>query len=222
MSSRNGEHSPFGPKKVNAKIKPVDVLFQVNQGHSPQLLLRLERGKCKPMKKKSHFSSIVSNVFGIGSKRESANLVAYSELPLNLFNLVSDHQDYTEMDPVEVRRLYRDIKIPTKLLIRQPEAGKKSKKKKNKSGQPQVLSAGVVNGASPDSPSCAPEMMAEVRLNLTKIKVTKAKREVTFNIQGGAFYDCVMPEQLESLWGPIPLPKLPSVQLNTCKAVTHG
>ena len=51
------------------------VHFGVNQGHSPQLLLRLERGKSKPLKKKSNFSAIVSNVFGIGGKRESANLV---------------------------------------------------------------------------------------------------------------------------------------------------
>ena len=60
------------------------------------------------------------------------------------------------MDPVEVRRLYRDIKIPTKLLIRQPDE-KKSKKKKAKA-------VATENGSGPDSPSINGRTMeAEVK-----------------------------------------------------------
>ena len=184
------------------------VHFAVNQGNTPQLLLRLERGKSKPPKKKSQFSTIVSNVFGIGNKRSSANLIAYSELPLELFSLVSDNFNSQE---TEARRLHRDIKIPTKMLIRQPE-DKKSKKKKER--------AAAAN--SPLSPISVPEMMAEVRLNLTNIKVTTAKKDVTFSILRGSFYDCIMPEHLETLWGPIPLPRLPIGVDNKCRAVTHG
>ena len=40
-------------------------------------------------------------------------------------------------------------------------------------------------------------------------------------IQPGAFYDCVIPEQIEALWGPIPLNRLPPQVENVCKAVTH-
>ena len=64
------------------------------------------------------------------------------------------------MDPVEVRRLYRDIKIPTKLLIRQPDE-KKSKKKKAKAA---ATAAVTENGSGPDSPSINGRTMeAEVK-----------------------------------------------------------
>ena len=43
-----------------------------------------------------------------------------------------------------------------------------------------------------------------------------------FEIEAGSFYDCVMPEDVEALWGPIPLSKLPQGLDNECKAVTHG
>ena len=72
--------------------------------------------------------------------------------------------------------------------------------------------------------------------------------QVTFHIQEGSFYNCIMPgvsnwsvhwkdlyslfsklpnesftsENVESLWGPIPLPRLPPGVDNTCRAVTHG
>ncbi len=41
-------------------------------------------------------------------------------------------------------------------------------------------------------------------------------------IEAGAYYDCVMPEDVEALWGPVPLRRLPEGQENKCKAVTHG
>ena len=41
-------------------------------------------------------------------------------------------------------------------------------------------------------------------------------------IRPGAYYDCVIPEQAESLWGPVPLERLPEGTDNTCKAVTHS
>ena len=43
-----------------------------------------------------------------------------------------------------------------------------------------------------------------------------------FSIQPGTFYDCVMPETVESMWGPVPLERLPEGVDNTCRAVTHG
>ena len=38
----------------------------------------------------------------------------------------------------------------------------------------------------------------------------------------GSFYDCIIPEDVEPLWGPIPLQKLPRGIDNKCRAVTHG
>ena len=43
-----------------------------------------------------------------------------------------------------------------------------------------------------------------------------------FSIEAGSFYDCVIPEDAEALWGPVPVPKLPPTEAeNNCKAVTH-
>ena len=61
----------------------------------------------------------------------------------------------------------------------------------------------------------------EVTLSLANERLGQLA-EVVFSIQEGAFYNCVMPENVESLWGPIPLPRLPSGVDNTCRAVTHG
>ena len=42
-----------------------------------------------------------------------------------------------------------------------------------------------------------------------------------FTIEAGTYYDCIMPENIESMWGPVPLKKLPDGVDNECKAVTH-
>ena len=43
-----------------------------------------------------------------------------------------------------------------------------------------------------------------------------------FSIRPGAFYDCVVPQEVEAMWGPVPVQSLPQgVQDNNCKAVTH-
>ena len=65
-------------------------------------------------------------------------------------------------------------------------------------------------------------MNAEVRLNLSQFKVGVASEDVKFSVAAGAFYDCIIPEQVESLWGPIPLQHLPPGVDNKCRAVTHG
>ena len=65
-------------------------------------------------------------------------------------------------------------------------------------------------------------MKAEVRLNLSQFKVGVASEDVKFSVAAGAFYDCIIPEQVESLWGPIPLQHLPPGVDNKCRAVTHG
>ena len=46
--------------------------------------------------------------------------------------------------------------------------------------------------------------------------------EARFRIEPGSFYDCVIPENIKSLWGPIPLQSLPPGVENKCRAVAHG
>ena len=41
-------------------------------------------------------------------------------------------------------------------------------------------------------------------------------------IDPGSFYDCIIPEHIEALWGPVPLKRLPEGVDNECKAVTHN
>ena len=45
--------------------------------------------------------------------------------------------------------------------------------------------------------------------------------DTVFSIRPGVFYDCVIPETVGSLWGPVPLERLPTGVDNTCRAVTH-
>ena len=49
-----------------------------------------------------------------------------------------------------------------------------------------------------------------------------AASEARFRIEPGSFYDCVIPENIKSLWGPIPLQSLPPGVDNKCRAVAHG
>ena len=60
-----------------------------------------------------------------------------------------------------------------------------------------------------------------VSLELSNERFGKAK-DTCFKIMVGSFYDCIIPEDVESLWGPIPLQKLPQGVDNSCRAVTHG
>ncbi len=53
-----------------------------------------------------------------------------------------------------------------------------------------------------------------------RFEVSGADRPLV--IEAGAYYDCVMPEDAEALWGPVPLRRLPEGEENNCKAVTHG
>ena len=45
--------------------------------------------------------------------------------------------------------------------------------------------------------------------------------DTVFGIKPGTFYDSIIPETVQSLWGPIPLEKLPDGVDNSCRAVTH-
>lgn len=54
-----------------------------------------------------------------------------------------------------------------------------------------------------------------------KFEEERENVDVHLSIVEGAYYDCIIPEDIESLWGPIPLERLPEGVENTCKAVTH-
>ena len=64
-------------------------------------------------------------------------------------------------------------------------------------------------------------METTVNLELSNERFGKPK-DTCFKILVGSFYDCIIPEDVESLWGPIPLQKLPRGVDNSCRAVTHG
>ena len=72
-----------------------------------------------------------------------------------------------------------------------------------------------------DSNAGATSLETKVNLELSNERFGKPK-DTCFKILVGSFYDCIIPEDVESLWGPIPLQKLPRGVDNTCRAVTHG
>ena len=48
-------------------------------------------------------------------------------------------------------------------------------------------------------------------------KLTVEPKDMVFSIMPGTFYDCVIPETVSSLWGPIPLERLPEGVYNSCR-----
>lgn len=45
--------------------------------------------------------------------------------------------------------------------------------------------------------------------------------KVELQLVSGQFGPCMMPEHIQQLWGPVPLPKLPAGTDNECIAATH-
>ena len=48
-------------------------------------------------------------------------------------------------------------------------------------------------------------------------KLSVEPKDQVFSIMPGTFYDCVIPETVASLWGPIPLERLPETVDNSCR-----
>ena len=48
-------------------------------------------------------------------------------------------------------------------------------------------------------------------------KLSVEPKDMVFSILPGTFYDCVIPETVSSLWGPIPLERLPDGVDNSCR-----
>jgi hypothetical protein len=46
-------------------------------------------------------------------------------------------------------------------------------------------------------------------------------RPTILTVERGTFYETTMPETVESMWGPVPLEKLPERTENLCNAVSH-
>ena len=57
--------------------------------------------------------------------------------------------------------------------------------------------------------------------NLEYTDISRQSIDMVFGIKPGSFYDAIMPETVQSLWGPVPLERLPEGVDNTCRAVTH-
>ena len=56
------------------------------------------------------------------------------------------------------------------------------------------------------------------------VRFENFRREVVdleFWVEPGLFYDAVIPQNIDKLWGPIPLDSLPAGVDNICRAVTH-
>lgn len=171
------------------------VHFAVSHKNCPKLNLKL----ASKSSKKSHFASWFGN-----GRRAS---IATSEAPIDLFALMSNG------------------------------APKQSKGASGSNGA--VGGATNGNGAS-DEKSNSDETLSvshrlaiqakdrtgnfittELLMNLTNERLGPPA-ESRFRIQPGSFYECIIPEDVERMWGPIPLQKLPCGVNNKCRAVTHG
>ena len=87
----------------------------------------------------------------------------------------------------------------------------------DKSGDIIVLHPDVrIQDDSCVSSSCKVQLSFKMRM-----KSLKEPRNTIYGIMPGTFYETIMPETVETMWGPVPLKKLPENQENKCHAVTH-
>ena len=252
---------PGGEDSITLENPPQGLVnFPANQGNQPKMILRFEKGRAKAvvpgLKKHTSFADRVSHIFGIGNSSKKANVIAYSEAPVDLFKLLNENDDFASSNTTEssqaqqeMRRRYQNIRLENRLLFMNTKVTKPysfssflfsyklchfcalngsqsylrlcfcAQEKKNKKSNGTVPKYGEASSATGNSEG---HMMADVRLNLSGFKVGTASDDVKFSVAPGAFYDCIIPEQVESLWGPIPLQHLPPGVDNKCRAVTHG
>ena len=118
---------PGGDDSVTLENPPQGLVnFPANQGNQPKLILRFEKGKAKPVvpgfKKHTSFADKVSNIFGIGNNSKKANVIAYSETPIDLFKLLNDNDDFESSDASsrslqEMKRRYQNIRLENRMLF---------------------------------------------------------------------------------------------------------
>ena len=136
-NDENAEHDmptemledPGGGDSVTIENPPKGLVnFGVNQGNQPKLILRFDKGKAKHvvpgLKKHTSFADRVSNMFGIGNNNKKANVIAYSEAPIDLFKLLNDNDDFASSNNTEssravqdMRRRYQNIRLENRMLF---------------------------------------------------------------------------------------------------------
>ena len=60
-----------------------------------------------------------------------------------------------------------------------------------------------------------------LQANLDYTDISSEPIDMVFGIKPGTFHDAIIPETVQSLWGPVPLERLPEGVDNICRAVTH-
>jgi hypothetical protein len=130
--------------------------------------------------------------------------LASSEVPIDLFGLLPKDLNELSTKPT-------DFTVTHKLSFPSPGSSSGNGHHHGASG----ASSGASNDVSPEA------VETTVTLELSNERFGK-QTDTCFTIQVGSFYDCIIPEQIEKLWGPIPLQKLPKGIDNRCRAVTHG
>jgi len=191
--SLNGDHLTLESGENGGKVQ-----FAVSHSSCPKLALKLQ---AVGNKKGNKLSSTLGAWFGNGCRRRAS--IALSETPIDLFALTSfanasstanggSNGNNSANGDGASSSSNESLSISHRLAVNQK-----------------------------DTTAAESVLLSELKLNLTNERLG-APVESKFRIQPGSFYDCVIPEDVESLWGPIPLQKLPRGVSNKCRAVTHG
>ena len=134
----------------------------------------------------------IANLFNSNGKTSSH--LATSQTPLSLFSLVHS-----------VTSGYSEMSVSHQLAVIRQNSDEQQQQDNNLTS----------DFESSDS------IEAVFSLGLSNLRFGSAS-EARFRIEPGSFYDCVIPENIKSLWGPIPLQSLPPGVENKCRAVAHG
>ena len=187
------------PIEITSEKGPGNPLVKFSIGHDqlPKLKFKLD----KPKK---------SGLSGLLERRRHS--LASSDSPIDIFGLLP-------REPIGLSKEPKEICVSHQLLTPLVPNGNHGDSSKNG-----VASGSRNGGASGEASSKdnSPEAVILVNLELSNERFGKPKLDTSFKIMVGSFYDCIIPEDVEPLWGPIPLQKLPRGIDNKCRAVTHG
>ncbi len=189
------------------------VHFAVSHANCPRLNLRL----VKPSKGAGNkLASWLGGIAGVNGRNRRRASIALSETPIDLFALTSFancNSGSTKDGATAVNGQQQQ----------QQQQGSSSSSSSSDLTDLSISHRLTVNAdvANSSKEACQEYILSELRLSLTNERLG-TPTESKFRIQPGSFYDCIIPEDVETLWGPIPLQRLPRGVSNKCRAVTHG
>ena len=153
---------------------------------------------------------IISEDWSIGPDGQDFNLNSIS----NPIRVKSDTRNAIEVDLVTKRNHFSCLL--TKKITGTPYPGFPLYSSGCQHLQPKSCQMENFLGGEPKS-----DISVSMDLKLLSTHYEPSLKPIVLGIEKGTFYESVMPQNVESMWGPVPFEKLPEGKENICNAVCH-